>query len=718
MASTSPATLPPPTSPPAASVPAARPTPSRIPTSRSREHILSESSTGWSPLRIAKRPSAPSRGLSDASSSLSVEGGGPAGEDRPRRTSNSYKHLKSNSLVSNSPFKQEPSPRQGGSFSDSGSPKRAGGSAAGTYGLGIGLGQSPARRAAAAGIVRKSSKDGSGWRVSGSGGTENEPLSSDDDEADVPAGVAARQDAFRKRTKGRQSAGLANLGQRAKVTNSPFLELSAPPPAAEISLPLPALSPSAEDTTPSLSETSSFPSPPPPDDDDALSLPGSPPSLKPTPLSEPVALPLLTPSTPTKPLTNLPAHVAPDAPPTPSPKSSLKLQGRQQPRTAAQRHVVRERRKTVTFDERPEISVFEREPSAELSSALGSDDENEYGEPYGRRPTHAPPQEEYAYELSPNPQLGSDDDGPSDGNTSFEFDLSPSPLLTLGSDVQHRAGDDDEDEADEYDGKQLANLSLGSYSSDYSLNELDLGADDDEDPEDFVNRLLAENQLLSPVPATQTVFERYSADAEEVFGSSHSVALGISTADSDAPESREPSPAVRHLDLPHLGASEADPILMNGDVREPSTHLLPRSRSSKANLAAALSPSPSPEQAAAAHGPAHAHQSGPLPDPFLTVQTVQRIVGSPAHGLPSEEGGVPLGRTHHAERHKAVGELREGLGSTPKRAQEARRSVEPEQTTDGVDVFGEKLAVRLVLASPLFPCTLADGSSALRPLCS
>lgn len=680
-----------------APVTAVRPTPSRIPTSTSREHILTESSSGWSPLRIAKqRPAGPLRGCS----SLAVNEG-PLAEDRPRRTSNSYKHLKSNSLVSNSPFKQDPSPRLsgGGNHSDGEpSPKRA----SGNFGLGIGLGQSPARRSP-------------GRRVSGSGGIENEPLSSggsSDDDNDVPGAVAARQADFRRRTKGRQSAGLANLGSKAKVTTSPFLalSLSPPPTAAELAiLPLPALSPSNEDTTPSLSETSSFPSPvleasSPSDRKD----PGSPPSLKPTPTSEPIALPLLAPLTPTKPHSNLPAHVAPDAPPTPSPKSSLKSHPHQAASAGrpARQSVVRERRKTVTFDERPEISVFEREGSAELSSAVGSDDgdddEDEYGEPFpavSHRQGPPAQEQEYLYELSPSvPQQGSDDeanDRSARSDMSFELDLSPAGGLV-------RVLADAED--DPLGSHRLANLSLGSYSSDYSLNELDLGrsADDDEDPEDFVNRLLAENQLLSPVPATQTVFERYSADSEEVFGADEdidSLALGsmLAGGSSGGRSSSEHSPALRHVGLPHLRASAADPILMNGNVLEPSAARngssgLTRSRSSKANLLAVnvgsafegSAPLPSP----------HAHQSGPLPDPFLTVKTIQDIVSSPANGRqPFEESGVPLGRSHHAERHRAVGELREGLGSDRLAQVQSPVRVAPVIEREGADVFGVKLAV-------------------------
>lgn len=571
--------------------------------------------------------------------------------------------------MSNSPFKQEASPRakNNGSFSDgeSQSPSRAA-----SVGLGIGLGFGPAngvRRAGQTGavVVRKSSKDGSERRYSGSGGTENEDVKPRDDDSsdDESASTVARQDNFRRRTKGRQSAGLANLGKKAKVTNSPFLALS--PPSTEAALPMPALSPSAEDTTPSLSEADSFPSPPPSSADDVVST-SSPPRLRPTPEFEPISLPLCAPLTPTKPASNLPPHIVPEAPPTPSPKSSLKSH----PRTS--RAFVRERRKTVTFEARPEISVFEREGSADLSSAVDSDDD--YGDPYPRpHPPRAPAQEEeYSYELSPKPQQGSDDDEAANG--SFEFDLTPSPLLAL----QRSPGQDSVDDA--FD-SHVGNLSLGSYSSDYSLNDLDLRAGDDEDPEDFVNRLLAENQLLSPVPATQTVFERYSADSEEVFGSSQS--LGLSSAET---ESSGPSPALAHLDLPHLPASQADPILMNGNVLEPSTNFR-RSTSSKSNLAEkALSPSKSyPEP--------HAHQTGPLPDPFLTVNTVQGILGSPGNGPRDEEDGVPLGRTHHSDRRRTVGELREGLGLH--KSPEQRRSDVHDSVKDGEDVFGEKLDVSL-----------------------
>lgn len=67
-----------------------------------KDNILKESTAGWSntitPLRIAKRET-----VGKDPSKLSPSGGGAVA----RRTSNSYKHVFSNNLVSKSPFKSQ-----------------------------------------------------------------------------------------------------------------------------------------------------------------------------------------------------------------------------------------------------------------------------------------------------------------------------------------------------------------------------------------------------------------------------------------------------------------------------------------------------------------------------------------------------------------------------------------------------------------------------------
>ena len=46
-----------------------------------------------------------------------------------------------------------------------------------------------------------------------------------------------------------------------------------------------------------------------------------------------------------------------------------------------------------------------------------------------------------------------------------------------------------------------------------------------------------------------------------------------------------------------------------------------------------------------------AHQSGPIPDPFLTIQTATNVL---TPGSDRSEGGIPLGRTSHIERMQAA----------------------------------------------------------------
>lgn len=48
-----------------------------------------------------------------------------------------------------------------------------------------------------------------------------------------------------------------------------------------------------------------------------------------------------------------------------------------------------------------------------------------------------------------------------------------------------------------------------------------------------------------------------------------------------------------------------------------------------------------------------AHQSGPMPDPFITLQTATKVL-SPPNQQPRQEGGIPLGRTSHQERMVAA----------------------------------------------------------------
>lgn len=70
----------------------------------------------------------------------------------------------------------------------------------------------------------------------------------------------------------------------------------------------------------------------------------------------------------------------------------------------------------------------------------------------------------------------------------------------------------------------------------------------------------------------------------------------------------------------------------------------------------------------------HAHQSGPLPDPFITLQTATKtILPSSEESKNREEDGVPLGRTSHkdrvlAARMLATRELGLGMPGRPNRS--------------------------------------------------
>ena len=80
-------------------------------------------------------------------------------------------------------------------------------------------------------------------------------------------------------------------------------------------------------------------------------------------------------------------------------------------------------------------------------------------------------------------------------------------------------------------------------------------------------------------------------------------------------------------------------MLMNGDAARPSL----------------------PQRAAAGNDGPHAHQSGLMPDPFITIDTATKVLSPDKK--PRAEDGIPLGRTSHHERMQAARMLAtQGLG--------------------------------------------------------
>lgn len=252
---------------------------------------------------------------------------------------------------------------------------------------------------------------------------------------------------------------------------------------------------------------------------------------------------------------------------------------------------------------------------------------------------------EYEYEVgvgsppSKPVEMGRED------SSAFEFednDAIPSPLPPSANDEDGR----------------FDNVPV--ISADDSYNDFSQYATDN-----FISSLLEEDDFMSPASVSSPVFLGPSVNLDDPEANTPT-----------APLSSRPV-VVGRSTLPTLPASEADPILMNGNVLEPSTHLhcgpsptTNETPSSPFNARSiGRSTSSSSITSTSSHPEAHAHQSGPLPDPFLTVSTVQRLFSPPSKsktkgglgfGLPSDEDGVPYGRSHHAERQHAVKQLRMG----------------------------------------------------------
>lgn len=155
-----------------------------------------------------------------------------------------------------------------------------------------------------------------------------------------------------------------------------------------------------------------------------------------------------------------------------------------------------------------------------------------------------------------------------------------------------------------------------------------------------------------------------------------------------------PAPHHAHTITPHLPPgeqpnlphSDSHTMLLNADAHQPVAH----------------------KEEHIIDGP-HAHQDGPMYDPFLTIQTTTEAVGEAKERT---EDGVPLGRTSHAERVHAARMLatqKLGLGypgslptATPVvqnlRSEEdsdnspAPRSAQQPPPDSGSDVFGEVIA--------------------------
>ncbi|KAJ9121540.1 hypothetical protein QFC22_002158 [Naganishia vaughanmartiniae] len=195
---------------------------------RDRASIISTSTKGWAPLNtkrssiLASSPAASPGGVSGLPAGTTAQG--------PRRTSSSFKHVRHNNLVSNSIFK---SPNV-----SSGSPLAAQSSPSSKIGLGIGIASTRKTSGGASSSGRRKVSAGSssgGRKVSGStknvinaGSTPRKVSLSEDlrtSNGVTPSSSGSpSSNASRKAATPRPATGLTNLASSGYVSRSPFLQ--------------------------------------------------------------------------------------------------------------------------------------------------------------------------------------------------------------------------------------------------------------------------------------------------------------------------------------------------------------------------------------------------------------------------------------------------------------------------------------------------------------
>ncbi|KAL7418687.1 Bud site selection protein bud4 [Cryptotrichosporon argae] len=631
-----------------------------------RSSIISSSAKGWSPLQITKRdglasplssPRKPSP--SPASPEMAHDAGGP------RRTSSSFRHMATNSLVARSPFK-DPSTAQGAqavgrvpearqiiherrattttptrSLGEVPSPAKG---AASTPRAAIGLGisaqrprvASADRGSAVAGTRRVSSER----KVAIPNSTERRvSATKENDSPDVRA--------RRARSSGGGSGGgaLKGLADGGLVSKSPFKQPRTPSGsgladsssrANESPDPSPRTVPRAhhEDdpqevlATPSprrvsggkrrrvspsanLARASHSPTPSPP-----RLLAYQPPSAGPSPLSRETSSVSQTPA------------------PTPTPtKSSLSASRRLHgPRVARGAALDSPSRKTVTFQSVPDVKEFERmsvEGSADGSFEVDADDlDGEWEDDV--RANDSDSLDDLVLAVSA-PRLTIANPDPQDAS---------SPSLTDGFPTPHESATADFVstliEEGLFSPPQLGTPAFADQE------HFDMPLEPEfTDGDDQCNHATKSHDDDAPVLSTPSFGD--SIHATPLFDASSLLATLEASAALDHATQREP---VQPLDaLPTISAgspldqplprADDHTMLFNADASQPSIYRDPFA----------------PERQTAADE-VHARQMGPLPDPFITLQTVTHVL-SPNKGQ-RDEGGVPLGRTSHAERVAAA----------------------------------------------------------------
>ncbi|RSH82804.1 Bud site selection protein bud4 [Saitozyma podzolica] len=624
-----------------------------------RDSIINSSAKGWSPLQINKRdsvssPLRPSPNPSDDAGSSSTS---TATGEGPRRTSSSFKHVTRNSLVMNSPFKN-PSTVQGAQAAgihverstevihERRSPGRALGQAASAaigapntpkaaIGLGISAKPRSASRTPSGSAVSGTRKVSNERKVAfpsvssrGSPGERKVSGSKENESPDIRHG---------KRTP-RQSAAFRVLKQEALVSKSPFLSSKRVPSGGE---PSPKTVPDDVFGSPSPSPRRVSPSTRKVSPGKRKASPGkiarmsdshatpSPPRLFSNQIPGPSPL--------SRRSIDEPTPVA-----TPS-KSAMTPSRRLRGPRGAELTDTPSKSKTVTFQSIPDVKEFERmSVEGSVDGSFDVDHEHEHEADW----------------VDDNVMRGGELEEILEDSNDID------PLNSALHDLR---------------------LSQPRDSNNPSPSEDDHSANhhDESTTADFVNTLIEEGlfsppQMPTPAMDDQPSFEQEPDETPQLSTPSlgdplHATPLFATLADvpkfEDNDEAGIPFGRTHHAE--RVALAHARPSIHQASP-PPST--LPKGDNTMLLNANAAQPAVPHRQSPSAP---LSHQDGPMQDPFITIQTATSAISPPRA---RDEGGVPLGRTSHAERILAARTLATqqlGLGMPGRNPSPAKAPLQP-----------------------------------------
>lgn len=598
--------------PPAARVAASTDSPSASPSARLKLHdstsgvsaatrnsIVNSSARGWSPLQINKRdssnPGTPLRPDHTGGSLSGSTNGAASGSSR--RTSSSFRHMATNSLVAKSPFKdlktREGALSNGRKVSSDNvviherrsnnralgqTPKAAYGSAntpKNVIGLGI---ATPSRNIS-----------GNGSALNGTRKVSNErkvsiPHSVSVDR--IPSGERLKENVTPRRNMPRKSLAYKATVDGERVTRSPFLSernnapsspeddyytsemLTSPSPRRSSSGSISNRRRASPSTNLTSNRTSMSPSPSPQASRHTSSSSAT--NVQASPLSKEIATPVPPSPTPTK------SAMA----------SSRRLVG---PRGQGAESPTR---KTVTFQSIPDVKEFEV-PSREISMdqiPVAPEEDDEWVTDDNAE-LHWVGATVIAQERDRDASQDSEDLMQSMGDTSATADFLDSLYdetpFSPPQQEEHAFHDDSEYE-----------IPMESFSE--YITDLDAASATE-----------SSDAVATPIAATTPIMEQVPLPPK----SPHHVSVS--------------HPNLLPGEQPRLPHNEDHHMLLNGDVSQPAINA---------------------EHSFTSSGP-HAHQQGAMYDPFITLQTATDVL---VDHKERSENGVPLGRTSHAERVQAA----------------------------------------------------------------